>query len=185
MPEASLVLANGTKVTITGTLDEIQKLIQTYGGRPADAPSGKRMQNRTARARKQPESRSTSPELGPDHSAIVNLVKTCEEAEAIEERVLRVKNVVNRTLLPLYIVHEQLGDAMGLTSGDVSKIVTDLGAPVTTPQASNALAGPAARYVVGDKVRKAGVAVRYKLNSRGVRHFKSVVASGGPTAGSE
>ena len=86
---------------------------------------------------------------------------------------------VDRTLLPLYLVHEHLGNAFGLSSGDVSKITTDLGVPVSQPNASKTLSGTAAKYVIGDKVRKRGQLVRYKLSRRGVQYLQTVI--GGKT----
>ena len=85
---------------------------------------------------------------------------------------------MNRILLPLYIVHEYYGNSIGLTSGDVSKITTDLGVPVQTPNASRTLSGTASRYVIGDSVRKKGQPVRYKLSRRGVQFIKEVISGG-------
>jgi hypothetical protein len=106
----------------------------------------------------------------------VNLTKTCDEAESIEAQILDRTSQVDRTLLPLYVVHEHLGNKFGLSSGDVSKITTDLGVPISTANASGTLSGTAAKYVMGDKVRKRGQAVRYKLSRRGVQYMKAVIA---------
>lgn len=83
---------------------------------------------------------------------------------------------VNRTLLPLYIVHEHLDNAFGLTSGEVTKVTTNLGIPISQPNASRTLSGTAAKYVIGDKVKIKGQAVRYKLSRRGIQYMKQVLA---------
>ena len=114
-----------------------------------------------------------------DYTQIVNLVKTCEEAEAIEKQILNRDSQVDRTLLPLYIVHEYLDNAFALTSGEIGKITTDLGIPISQPNASRTLAGTASRYVIGDKIKKKGQAVRYKLHRRGVDYIKSVIGGSG------
>jgi hypothetical protein len=77
--------------------------------------------------------------------------------------------------LPLYIVHEHLGNAFGLSSGEVTKVTTDLGVPVSQPNASRTLSGTAAKYVIGDRVRKKGQPVRYKLSRRGVQYLQAVI----------
>lgn len=106
---------------------------------------------------------------------IVNLVKDCDEADRIETQILDGSSQVNRTLLPLYIVHEHLGNAFALTSGEVNKVTTDLSIPISTPNASNTLSGTASRYVIGDKIKKKGLAVRYKLSRRGVKYMKDLL----------
>jgi len=107
---------------------------------------------------------------------IITLIKDCDEAEAIETQILDRVAQVDRTLLPLYIVHEYLGDAVGLTSGDVNKITTNLGIPISRPNASSTLSGTASKYVIGDKVKVKGRPVRYKLSRRGVQYLKQVLA---------
>jgi hypothetical protein len=81
----------------------------------------------------------------------------------------------DRTLLPLYIVHEHLDNAFALSSGDVTKVTSDLGVRVSQPAASRTLSGTAAKYVVGDRVRKKGQLVRYKLSRRGLQYVQGVI----------
>ena len=179
MATARLELPNGTSVILEGTPEEVHRLLSLYGGQEG-IPSRKRGSRKKGKPNA-PTSAGTSLKVrapGPDLSQIINLVKTSEDAEAIETRILDRASVVNRVLLPLYIVHEYLENEFGLTSGDVSKVTTDLGIPVQTANASTTLSKTAARYVIGDKVRKKGVPVRYRLSRRGVQYMKSVVAGG-------
>jgi hypothetical protein len=176
MAKANIQLPDGTTVVIDGTIEEIEKILRVYG-QPSE-------QSTPAPAQKKSSARGTlvSPksvsklEDTINFSQIVNLVKTCEEAEAIEIQILNRDSQVDRTLLPLYIVHEYLDNAFALTSGEIGKITTDLGIPISQPNASRTLAGTASRYVIGDKIKKKGQAVRYKLHRRGIDYIKSVIS---------
>lgn len=180
MAKATLVLTNGTTVTLEGDPDEVHRLLQLYGeAAPAGGTGPRSKKARPKRSTGAPDVKtpaSKQREEGVDHSGIINLIKTCDEAEDIERQILDRTGMVNRTLLPLYIVHEHLDNAFGLTSGDVKKITTDLGIPVSQSNASTTLSKTAARYVIGDTVRKKGVPVRYKLSRRGVQYLQGVIA---------
>jgi hypothetical protein len=168
MAKATIERPDGGLITIEGTAEEVEQLLSFYSltEKPTAAPQ--------AGAKPIPTQKSKG-SAQPDHAGIVNLVKTCDEAEAIEASILDRDSQVDRTLLALYIVHEYLGNAFGLSSGDINKITSDLGIPISTPHASHALSGPASRYVIGDKMRKRGRKVRYKLHRRGVEYLKSVL----------
>jgi len=178
MAKASIRLPNGTAVLIEGTTDEVRQLLEFYG-RSAYASatrSAKRQKLSRKRAQKDEQeiledTRGDKPNL----AEIINLIKNCEEAEAIEAQILDRTSQVNRILLPLYIVHKHLGDKFGLTSGNINKITTDLGIPIQTPNVSNKLSGTASRYVIGHAVREQGKVIRYKLSRRGVKYLSSVL----------
>jgi hypothetical protein len=112
-----------------------------------------------------------------DLVAVVNHIKSCEEAEQIEKEILDKIDQLPRVLLPLYIVHEYMGNMAGLTSGEVSKVTTELGIRIDVANASRTLSGSASRYVIGDRVRKSGQPVRYKLSRRGHAYVKEVIGS--------
>jgi len=182
MAKASIKLTNGTFVQVDGGADEIAKLLALYGGGlPVRTPSPPTSRRKKSRAAKSRDAAQKSSDAGtePDLAEIINLVKTCDEAEAIEEKILDKVSQVNRILLPLYIVHEYLNNAYGLTSGEISQITTDLGIPIAGPNASTTLSGTASRYVVGDTVRKRGHPVRYKLTRRGLQYLKTVLTGKG------
>lgn len=174
MAKVTLKLSNGTTVTIEGAHDEVKALLDFYGGVEA-SPLSKEVKG----ASKQIKRKARKAQAKPDLSEIVNLVKDCDEAEAIEEHILDRTGQVDRTLLPLYIVHEYLDNAFGLTSGEIYKITRDLGIPISQPNASRTLSGTASKYVIGDKVKARGKAVRYKLSRRGVKYLKQVLKDGG------
>lgn len=179
MAKASLKLSNGTVVTLEGTPEEVKRLLELYGGeeqRAAQSPPRRRGKRKAAAPASGAKSRADSHDGKPDLNQIVTLAKDCDEAEAIETQVLDRAAQVDRTLLPLYIVHEHLNNEFGLTSGEVKKITTDLGIPISQPNASRTLSGTASKYVIGDKVKVRGQPVRYKLSRRGVKYMKEVLA---------
>lgn len=167
MTKASLKLPNGTEVQIEGSPEEVHQLLSFYAG---DAAKPK---PKSSKKPEQEAEKVVSDEL--DLSDVVNLVKECDEAEKIESQILDRSSQVDRTLLPMYIVHEYLDNNFGLTSGEISKITGDLGIPLSQPNASTTLSGTASRYVKGDKVKKKGQVVRYKLIRRGVQYMKGVI----------
>jgi len=75
----------------------------------------------------------------------------------------------------MYIVFEHMSNDYALTSGQISRVTNELGVPVQQPNASKTLSGAAAKYVIGDTVRKNGQAVRYKLSRRGHAYLKEVI----------
>jgi hypothetical protein len=175
MAKASLTLPTGTVVTIEGTPKEVQQILALHTSPPS-----------TGLVSKPPRHSSPKPltDGEPDVplEEIVSHIKSCKEAEQIERTILDKPSQLERTLLPLYILHVYMEDRVGLSSGDISKITRELGVMITQPHASTMLASHASKYVVGDKIRKDGIKVRYKLNRRGVQHMKSVLNSGTPQA---
>ena len=181
MPKASIKLPNGTAVQIEGSPEEIANLLMLYSGSHGSSndlpvnPSEKSNRKPTSRKTEVPvseKSKSDSPSL----ATIVETIKNCKGAESIETTVLDKTGQVNRILLPLFIVHEHMANAYGLTSGEVSQVMTDLGIPIRIQNASTTLSGTASRYVIGDKIRQKSQAVRYKLSRRGLKYFKEVLS---------
>ncbi|MDY6948270.1 MAG: hypothetical protein SXG53_21390 [Pseudomonadota bacterium] len=187
MAKASILLPNGTKVDIDGSAEEVASLLRLYGeGGKEELPGAKTQVLKVKRPRRNSARRGEAKAAGAAKAGvpstdptllaqIANIVKTCEEAEAIEEKILDKTSQVDRTLLPLYIVHDYFKNEHGLTSGDINKITTQLGIPISTANASNTLSGTASRYVMADSVRKQGVPVRYKLTRRGQKYVKAVI----------
>jgi hypothetical protein len=180
MAKASFKFTNGTDVVIEGSPEEVQKLLAFYG--PAGSAPFERTQNTRAaeRVSKSPAAKLNAPanDEAVDLVAIINHIKSCEQADLIEKNVLDKPSQLSRVVLPLGIVHEYMGNAHGLTSGEISKITTELGIPMSMANTSRTLAGLASKYVMGDKVRKTGQSVRYRLSRRGVEYFRSLTTLG-------
>jgi len=178
MARATVTLANGTVVNIDGTTAEIKELLSFYGSAHA-APQ----ERQKTHATQKPE-RKTTPRAQTDEvsvSEIVKHVKNCDEADDIESRILDTTSQVNRILLPLFVVQKYMGSSHGLTTGEISTVTKDLGIPIHVANVSNALKGSAARYVIGDQVRRRGQPVRYALSRRGLKYIENVIkgTSGG------
>ncbi len=89
MPNAVVKLPNGTTVEIEGTEDEVQKLLAFYG-LPSQAPKAKPTRKAAGtRETPRPSSAEGGTPTDADFAALVNLVRTCEEAEAIETQASR------------------------------------------------------------------------------------------------
>jgi hypothetical protein len=180
MAKASLKIPNGPVITLEGTPEEVKHLLELYSGKEQSAAKSATRSRGTQSSKTAASSARSSEDKNNDEkhdlNQIVTLAKDCDEAETIEEQILDRTAQVDRTLLPLYIVHEYLHNAFGLTSGEVKKITTELGIPISQPNASRTLSGTASKYVIGDKVKVKGQPVRYKLSRRGVKYMKEVLA---------
>ncbi len=120
MVKAQLTLPNGTVVEIEGSTQEVKELLEFYGGDDGGGGStGTRKEAANKAAAKDVAESGTL-----DLTDIVNQVKSCDEAADIEERILDKSSQVDRTLLPLYIVHEYFDNQHALSSGDVPKVTT-------------------------------------------------------------
>lgn len=178
MVKASLRLTNGTQVTLEGNADEVHRLLGLYGGNPG-APlhsdeAGKPLAKPKSRGGKSSETTTPNTEQVLNLIAIANKVKECDEAEEIEKRILDRSSQVDRTLLPLYIVHEYFPGAHGLTSGEISKITSQLGIPIHNSNVSRTLSVTARKYVLWNKERVKGA--RCALSRRGVKYLKAVIS---------
>jgi hypothetical protein len=178
MAKASIHLPDTTCVEISGSPEEIARVLSLYGGKTSQAtpnapPKVRRASGKVATVQGAASDAGTTPDL----PQIVNVIKSCDEAEAFDARILDKPNQLERVLLPLYVVHSYLRDSYGLTSGEISQITKELGIPISISNTSTMLSGAASRHVVGDKARRKGQAVRYKIGRRGVLHVKEVLAS--------
>ena len=172
MAKATVRLASGAVVHIEGDVSEIKELLSFYGGAETETKT-----RSTARA-SQP-SLTKTPSAGEKEgvaiSEIVRHIKDCDEADSIEKHILDTTSQVNRILLPLLVVQKHMSSKSGLTTGEISAITRDLGIPIHVANVSNALKGSAARYVIGDKVRRRGQPVRYVLSRRGTQYLEDVI----------
>jgi len=177
MAKAKLTLPNGTVVEIEGTPEEVNQLLRFYSQESGSGSGRQAKPMAKAKAKAKPRPTKSTTEPGVNIAEIVNHVKNSDEAEIIETRILDKTSMVNRVLLPFYIVHQYMDNAYGLSSGDINRVTTDLGIPVSTPNASRALSGTAAKYVMGDTVRKMGRKVLYKLTRRGLQYMQEVLSA--------
>jgi hypothetical protein len=173
MPKATVRLTSGAVVHIEGTAAEIKYLLSLYG---EPIPGEKATPKTPTTQRKRPQPPSHPQEEAASINEIVRHVKDCDAAADIESRILDTTSQVNRILLPLFVVQKFMGGKHGLTTGEISAVTKDLGIPIHIANVSNALKGSAARYVIGDKVRRRGQPVRYTLSRRGIKYLENVIA---------
>lgn len=171
MVKASLELSNGTKVIIEGNTQEVNQLLSFYGDyKLKDKKENEKASKRIGQKKLKKKDKDVF-----DLAEIVNLVKECDEADVFESEILDRTSQVDRALLPLYIVHEYLKNKVGLTTGEISTINSELGIPISVSNVSHTFKGSAKGYVISDAIRKRGRRVRYKLSRRGLKHLKTIL----------
>jgi hypothetical protein len=168
VPRAEVVLPDGTRIAIEGSEAEVSRLLSNYRERasPPEREGSRRASVTDATAEQ--DSSITLPE-------IVRHVKECPESEAIEKHILDRTARVERVLLPLYVIHEHMANAVGLTSGEIARITQELGVPVSQSNVSTIIGGAASQYVVSDQLAKRGVARRLKISRKGLQYMKEVL----------
>jgi len=171
MASASITLPNGTQVEITGTPEEVHKLLELYS---SGATKRKSSPSRTRKA--PPTGKSVEEDNAADINGLVNTIKTCAESELIESRVLDSNSQLDRILLPLYAVAKHYDNDFGLTTGDISRVTAELGVRVSTSNVSKVMSkSSVSRFVLGDQVRRKGTPVKYKLSRRGIQYMDGVL----------
>jgi len=173
MADAKIKLENGATVTVSGSAEEIARIVSLYNVSPqaGSTSAGSPRQPSVPKTHRSDEERQDL-----DLSSILNTINDCEEAVAIEEKVLNQLSVVNRILMCLYINDKYFDSEPKLTTGDISKILGQLGIPVATPNVSITISRKGKGYVMTDSVRTKGAVVRYAINRRGRQYFEDVLS---------
>lgn len=172
MAKSYIKLPNGTNIVVEGKAEEIAKILELYSS------GAKRGHENVEQSDEREETPAGTKKQGGNYILdIVNVIKDCEESEAIEKNILDRPSLVNRILLPLYINHEKLDNKFALTTGEISKILTELSIPVSTSSISRSIIGPAKSYVSGDKIRKMGRVIKYQITRKGLNYLASVIKS--------
>lgn len=172
MARAEFRLPNGTIVNIEGSPEEIEGLLQYYGSTEPPKSRGKPAAPRAAPTKSEP---ADNGDVDVVHE-VCSQIKSSDRFDAVESTILDQRSQLNRVLLPLFVIHEEMNNRYGLTSGDISKITRELSVPIGRPDVSNLLAKEASKYVIGDRKRVHGKPVHYKLSRRGVQYMEAVLA---------
>jgi len=168
MAKAKIVLSNG-EVNIEGNPEEIAKILSFYSGKNK---SDDRQIKKLTKINKIENKEIDSDQI----LNIVNTIKECDESESIEKSILDRSSLVDRIILPLYIANKYIKAKPSLTTGEISKILTELGIPIAIPNVSKTIAGSAKSYVMGDKTRKRGQSVKYRISRKGIAYLQSVLS---------
>lgn len=172
MAKAFIKRPDGTEITIEGSAEEIKQVLGIYQGTPKSSPRRKP----TKEKKKDSGAFEGGRDDRIDHAEIVNIITSCDEAEAIDDKVLKSNGRTNRVMLPLYIEYKYLDEDVRLTTSDIEKITSILRVKVLKSNTSTCLSGPARKYVEIDKTPQKGIAVGYRINRRGITYFEGVLA---------
>lgn len=169
MAKASMTLPDGTTVTIDGSPDEIKRILALHQI-PTPELKGKR-----GRRKQTKKDSQAALHDGVNLADLINQAKSSEEFERIEKNILDRSSLVDRILLPLYVAAKHISEQTKLTSGEISKFLSELGVNIAQPNVAKTLSSTALKYVIGDKIRKKGQAVRYRLSRRGMQYISAVI----------
>lgn len=169
--KATVTKSDGTVIVIEGTSLEVQAVLAGL--------------DRTTATQGQSKGAKPAADIGRegggsvvDVAAIITKIKSCDEADAFAENVLDSHSQVARILLPLYVVHEYFENSVGLTSGEIAQVTKELGVAIKQSNIATLLSSSVSKYVLGNKIRRKGSAVHYKISRKGVQHLKDLLVKG-------
>lgn len=174
MPKAEIILKDGTNITIDGSIEEVAKIISIYKSDGVKSPKPHR---RTAQTPSKEAVENENAREAIDLAAMANRIRDCDEAEVLEHKVLDHPDVVNKVLMCLYINKKYFAEQPPMTTGEISKLLKQLGIPVATANVSTAISRKAKALVMADGVRKRGAILRYELNRRGLQQFEEFIGA--------
>lgn len=170
MAKSTINLPDGTTITIDGSPEEIKKILSVY---QTEKESGVIKKRKSAAGIKKEEKSEQDNILD-----VINYIKNCEEADAIEEKILDRASQVDRVLLPLYVA-DKLENKPHLSSGDIHSVLKELGIKIALPNISNTLRGTASKYVMGDRQLKKGAGVvKYQISRSGRQYITKILEDG-------
>jgi hypothetical protein len=128
-----------------------------------------------AAAEKQQEKPATTPSSnGIDPQVIAEKVASSKKFDALQEKVLKKPNQLNRILISFLFAEEVYGKK-GLTTGDVESITTALDAGIKSTNISSQLKKHDALFE-SEGERKRGSVVHYTLNKEGREKAEQILA---------
>jgi len=160
-----MTLPSGATVSIEGSAEEVARILELNGG-VTSGPNGKP---------EEVHSTGSDEGVGPSVIEVVNVTKSCDDAERIETNILDSSSQTSRTLLPLFMIHEHFENKRGFTTGEISSFTSHLGSPVSGPNVSHTLRGAASKYVMVDTGGPQDGPAKYKINRRGVAYMKELL----------
>jgi len=170
MAKSTINLPDGTIITIDGSPEEIKKILSVY---QTEKESGVIKKRKSAAGIKKEEKSEQDNILD-----VINYIKNCEGADAIEEKILDRASQVDRVLLPLYVA-DKLKNKPHLSSGDIHSVLKELGIKIALPNISNTLRGTASKYVMGDRQLKKGAGVvKYQISRPGRQYITKILEDG-------
>ncbi len=109
---------------------------------------------------------------------VVQRIKKSSHFKAIETKILRESNQINRILLSSYF-GESIFRQEGLTTGEIESITKALGVPLRQTNISAQMKRYSALYTIdGTGVPRRGIVVHYRLNQQGRKKFETLLQTG-------
>ena len=106
--------------------------------------------------------------------SVVNKVGDCKESEEIQSRVLDQRNMEAKILLCFYVSYKYFKNVW-LTSGDIEKITSGMGAKIAVGNVSNKIKEEIRQYLEIGTTRKRGQPTPYRLNRKGFKRFEEIL----------
>ncbi len=110
---------------------------------------------------------------GVDPNQIADYVKSSENFELFQNKILKKANQLNRILLSFYFAEKAYGKK-GLTTGDIESITEALGSGIKSTNVSSQLKKHDQLFNSRGE-RKRGSVVHYKLNKKGKEKFEELI----------
>ena len=162
---------DGTRIEISGTPEEIKKIISLYS-------EGVAVSSTTTHSKEDDTNKKTATNAESAESIVIKIVQEIRngtEAERIEANILDQSSQVDRVLLPLYIAKKYIGNEVKMTSGNVYEVLKQLGIKMLRPNISKTLANTGSKYVIQHNVRKQGESTQYTLGLKGEKYIASLL----------
>lgn len=124
------------------------------------------------------QKQSVDPVLSKDDQVgeLVKVLKNSESYDVFSERILEKASLVDRVILPLYIVKNDFNNSFSLSSNDIYKVLKELGVSIALPNISKTLKKSANKYIIPDKMTKKGQSTAYKISLTGEKYIKEILA---------
>jgi hypothetical protein len=103
--------------------------------------------------------------------AIANLIRSHEHAEMIEQNILDRRDLLNRILLPLFVVHKNMNDQSALTAQDIVAVLKHLNVSIAPPNVTKVLRRESG-FVIHDPDEHPK---RFKLSRKGIARLEEVL----------
>jgi chemotaxis protein histidine kinase CheA len=126
-----------------------------------------------AAAKKAPKKAPAAKTSGINPNQIADYVKSSENFELFQNKILNKANQLNRILLSFYFAEKAYGKK-GLTTGDIESITEALGSSIKSTNVSSQLKKHDQLFNSRGE-RKRGSVVHYKLNKKGKDKFEELI----------
>jgi hypothetical protein len=173
MAKAKIELNTGTIITIDGSADEINTVIKAVDHKQPHTdkkePPAKTKNKKTA-TKKLVKDESESKNIIKDITALIH---DSAEFQSIENNILDKKDRIAKILLCFKFANDLEAT---LTSSQVELITDQLGIKIASANIAKVIRLNAKKYLSGDKVRKQGNRINYRINRAGLKRYNEILS---------